>query len=280
VKIAVTGSGGGLGRAFLASVADEHDVNPFARSDLDVADFQTVQERVVPLEPDVVFHFAAMTSVDGCESDPGGAVATNVAGTFNVAAAARRTGALLVALSTDYVFDGEKGEPYDERDEPRPLASMYALTKLAGERSAQSVGPDLLIVRTAWVFGEGNDFVSKAVRRLAAGEDVGGIVDQVGSPTHVVDLAERLLPLVATDLRGVVHLAGPEATTWHDVLTRARELGDLPGTVLEQKAGELDRPAPRPANTSLTSVVLPGTAVPPMPPVEDSLRRVLADVGA
>ena len=96
----------------------------------------------------------------------------------------------------------------------------------------------------------------------------------------MVDLAERLLPLVATGLRGVVHLAGPEATTWHDVLTRARELGDLPGAVLEQKADELDRPAPRPANTSLTSVVLPGTAVPPMPPVEDSLRRVLADVGA
>ncbi|MGH2662228.1 MAG: dTDP-4-dehydrorhamnose reductase [Actinomycetota bacterium] len=280
MRIVVTGAGGGLGSAFVSRVPGRHDLHAFTRRDLDVADHQAVQERIVPLEPDVVFHLAAMTSVDGCETDPAGAVATNVAGTFNVATAARRTGALLVALSTDYVFDGEKGEPYDERDEPRPLASMYAWTKLAGERAAQSVGPDLLIVRTAWVFGSGKEFMSNAVRRLAAGEDVGGIVDQVGSPTHVVDLAERLLPLAVTDVRGVVHLAGPEATTWHDVLSRVRELGDLAGAVLDQKADELDRPAPRPVNSSLTSVVLPGTAVPPMPPLDDSLRRVLADVGA
>lgn len=279
MKLVITGAGGGLGKAFLASLGEEHEAHTFVHGQLDVADHEAVQAAVVPVEPDVVFHFAAMTSVDGCETEPARAVATNVAGTFNVAVAARRTGALLVALSTDYVFDGAKGEPYDERDEPRPLASVYAWTKLAGERAAQSVGPDLLIVRTAWVFGAGNDFVSQAVRRLAAGEDVGGIVDQSGTPTHVAELAERLMPLVDAGLRGVVHLVGPEVATWHDVLTRARALRDLPGTVHQQKAGELDRPAPRPANTALTSVVLPGTAVPPMPTLDDSLRRVLTDVG-
>lgn len=276
MRIAVTGANGRLGRAFLAAVPDGHLVDAFARSDLDVRRYEEVAERLVPLAPDVIMHFAAMTSVDGCEVDPQRAAETNVLGSFNVAAAARRTGALLVAISTDYVFDGEKGTPYDERDTPVPL-SLYAWTKYAGEGAA-ALAPDHVIVRTAWVFGSGDDFVSDAIRRLRAGEEVGGIVDQVGSPTHVAHLAERLLPVVRSGVRGVVHLAGPEATTWHDLLVRAKLLGGLSGEIVPQKADELGRPAPRPANSSLVSAVLPGTEVPPIPPLDVAIRRVLADV--
>jgi dTDP-4-dehydrorhamnose reductase len=277
MRIAVTGAGGGLGRAFLAA-APGHEVHGFTRQALDVRSFDAVAGAIDPLTPDVIMHFAAMTAVDACQEDPQRAAETNVVGTFNVAAAARRTGALLIALSTDYVFDGQKGQPYDEGDRPDPL-STYAQTKLAGERAAEAVGPDLIVVRTAWVFGSGTDFVSRAVRTLRDGGEVGGIVDQTGTPTHVVDLAERLLPVATSGIRGVVHLAGPEATTWHDVLSRAKTLGDLPGEVTEQKADELDRPAPRPANSALISTVLPGTGVPPMPSLDDAIERVLADVG-
>ena len=276
MRIALTGAGGGLGRAFLASVPVEHDVHGFARAELDVRDHDEVVRTLVPLEPDVILHLAAMTSVDGCQAEPGRASETNVLGSFNVAAAARRSGARFVALSTDYVFDGEKSAPYDERDRPNPL-SVYGWTKLAGERAAEAVAPDLLVVRTAWVFGSGTDFLSRAVRGLRAGDEVGGIVDQVGSPTHVNHLAERLLPLVESDVRGIVHLAGPEATTWHDVLVRAKVAGGLGGEVLEQKADEVGRPAPRPANSALTSVVLSGTRVPPMPPLDEAIERVLSD---
>jgi dTDP-4-dehydrorhamnose reductase len=277
VRIAVTGAGGGLGRAFVAAVSPGHEVRRLTHQDLDVRSFEAVREAVDPFRPDVIMHFAAMTGVDACQEDPQRAAETNVLGSFNVAAAAHRTGARLVALSTDYVFDGEKGAPYHEGDRPRPL-SIYAWTKLAGERAAQAVGPDLLIVRTAWVFGARDDFVSTAVRRLKEGEEVGGIVDQVGSPTHVEDLAERLLPVARSGLGGVVHLAGPEAITWHAVLNRAKRLGGLSGEVVEQKAGELARPAPRPMNSALTSRVLPGSGVPPMPPLDDAIRRVVADV--
>jgi dTDP-4-dehydrorhamnose reductase len=277
MRIAVTGAGGGLGRAFLDSVPSGHEVHGFARADLDVRDHDEVVRMLVPLEPDVILHLAAMTSVDGCQAEPGRASETNVLGSFNVAAAARRSGARLVALSTDYVFDGEKGAPYDERDRPNPL-SVYGWTKLAGERAAEAVAPDLLVVRTAWVFGSGTDFLSRAVRELRAGEEVGGIVDQVGSPTHVLHLAERLLPLVESDVRGIVHLAGPEATTWHDVLVRAKLAGGLAGDVVEQKADEVGRPAPRPANSSLTSVMLSGTRVPALPPLDEAIERVLSDV--
>ena len=274
----MTGAGGGLGRAFLAAAGDGNEMHPFTRQELDVRSLEAVTEVLVPIEPDVIMHFAAMTALDACEEDPSRAFDTNVTGSRNVAEAAKRTGALLVAISTDYVFDGEKGEPYDERDRANPI-SAYGRTKHEGEQAVQAVGPEALIVRTAWIYGAGNEFASKAVRRLAAGEEVGAIADQVGSPTHVVHLAERLLPLVSSGVLGVVHLAGPEAASWHDVLVRAKELGDLPGDVIAKKADELDRPAKRPPYSALTSVRLDESKVPPMPSLDDGIRRVLADVG-
>jgi dTDP-4-dehydrorhamnose reductase len=218
-----------------------------------------------------------MTKVDACELEPQRAAETNVLGSFNVAMAAQRSGAVLVAVSTDYVFDGEQDDPYDEHALPNPI-STYARTKYAGELAARAVAPDSVVLRTAWVFGAGDDFFSMAVGRLAAGEQVGGIVDQVGSPTHVRHLAERILPVVDAGLRGVVHLAGPEACSWHDALLRAKRLGDLPGEVLPQKAAELERPAPRPRNSAITSAVVPETGVPPMPPLDEGIREVIRHV--
>jgi dTDP-4-dehydrorhamnose reductase len=277
VRIAVTGAGGGLGRAFLARGAAGHEIFPFTHRELPVEDAPTVMERLGPIEPDVVLHLAAMTSVDGCERDPQAAFRANVRGTLNVAQATMDANALLVALSTDYVFDGEKEEPYDEGDEPNPV-NAYGGSKLRAERAAAEIGVELLVVRTSWVFGAPDEFVRRSVERLAAGGEVGGIVDQTGTPTYVGHLAERLVPLIESGVRGVVHLAGPEPVTWFDVLARAKELGDLPGEVVEQKADELGRLAPRPRNSALTSVVLPDTDVRPLPPLDDALREVLADV--
>lgn len=280
MKIAVTGAGGGLGRAFLEHAGGTHELHPFTRQDLDVRSLEATMAALVPLEADLIMHFAAMTAVDACEEDPQRALETNVGGSFNVAAAARASRAALVAISTDYVFDGDKGEPYDEEDEANPL-SVYGLTKYAGEWVASGVAPDVLIVRTAWVYGAGNDYLSKAVRRLMDGEEVGAIADLYGSPTHVAHLAERLLPLVTASFQGVVHLAGPETVSWHEALLRAKELGGLPGEVAAQKADELARPAPRPASSALTSVIIDeGSGVPPMPPLDEGIRKVLRDVGA
>jgi dTDP-4-dehydrorhamnose reductase len=277
VRIAVTGAGGGLGRAFLERGTFGHDVTAFTHADLPVEKAEAVRDAVADARPDAVVHLAAMTSVDGCQLNRAGARAVNVEGTVNVARASMEAGAVLVALSTDYVFDGEKDGPYDEEDAPNPL-NVYGWSKLRAERAIRSVGGEWIVVRTSWVFGAEGEFVRRAVERLAAGQEVGGIVDQVGTPTYVCHLAERVVPLIESGLRGVVHLAGPEPGTWFDVLARAKAMGELPGEVVGQKADELDRPAPRPKNSALTSVVLPREGVPPMPHVDDGIREVLASV--
>jgi dTDP-4-dehydrorhamnose reductase len=278
MRIAVTGAGGGLGRAFL-EYGGKYNPVPFTHAEMPVEDDRVVGERLGEARPDAVVHLAAMTSVDGCEANPDGAFAVNVRGTANVARAAARADATLILLSTDYVFDGEKGQPYDERDRPRPL-NVYGISKLRAEEAARELMSEdrLAIVRTSWVFGAEGEFVRRSLGRLAAGEEIGGIVDRVGTPTYVRHLAQRLVSLIEAGLRGVVHLAGPEPTTWFEVLSRVREMGDLPGRVSEQKADELGRPAPRPRNSALVSGILPGTSVAPMPPLDEALGELVREV--
>ena len=183
-------------------------------------------QTIPPVRPDAILNFAALTHVDGCETDPSRATRDNALGAQHVALAARACGAAVLHVSTDYVFDGMKGAPYDEMDATHPL-SAYGRTKLAGEAFVRQLLPEHFIVRTSYVYGAGDDYASGALERLRRGEPAGGIRDRIGSPTFVGHLAAAAA--VATHRRfGTFHVAGAEPASWFDVLERARAIGVSP----------------------------------------------------
>jgi len=274
MRLVVTGAGGGLGRAFLASLGGHHEVHAFEHAQLDIGDHHAVMATVPSLGPDAVVNLAAFTQVDANEIDPARAFRDNALGPQSLALAAAACDAAMLHVSTDYVFDGTSHAPYDETSMPNPL-SVYGRAKLGGEERVRATLPRHMVVRTGYVFGGGTDYLTTQLAQLRRGEPARGIADRVGTPTFVGHLAERLLPLLLTGRWGTYHLAGPEVASWHDVLQRCRALGGFDAPAEPQAAADLGLAAPRPMRSALVSSYLTHLDVAPMPPLDDGLRAVL-----
>jgi len=256
MRILVTGCRGQLGSELMAllDAADQHEVLGVDLPEVDLTDRDASLSLVTQWRPDVVIHAAAFTAVDACEAQPELAYAANCGATRFLADGARRVGAHVVYLSTDYVFDGSKASPYLEWDQPAPQ-SVYGATKLGGELE---IDPGWSIARTSWVCGfHGNNMV-KTLLGLAAGDgEVRFVDDQRGHPTFAADLAVMVLKLAVERVPGVFHTTNQGAVSWYGF---AREVfgaaGADPDRVQPISTAELDppRPAKRPANSVLDNL--------------------------
>ncbi len=227
MRVIITGASGQLGRALLDALAS-HDPMPVTRPEFDVAE-PAVVDRLAGLEPDLIIHAAAMTDVDGCERDPEAAFRVNALGTQHVALACQRAGCPMVYISTDYVFDGTKGEPYWEFDEPNPI-SVYGASKLAGERYVQALLDRFYIVRTAWLYGPGGrNFVTKIVELARTRDELAVVTNEVGSPTYTPDLADAIVRLIQHPLYGVYHLVNEGACSRFEFARAVVKLVGLEG---------------------------------------------------
>ena len=221
LKVALTGANGQLGYKLAKKLADKVNLLALDKSALDIANNAQVEKTLLAFAPDVIINAAAYTAVDKAEQEPELAKAINETGPENLAKVAAKLDAVLIHVSTDYVFDGHSDKPYVETDATNPQ-SMYGLTKLSGEQAIVQYCAKHIILRTAWVFAEyGNNFVKTMLRLAQSRPELGVVADQIGGPTYAGDIADAILSIVSqlnpdNEQRfGVYHFSGFPYVSWH-----------------------------------------------------------------
>ncbi|MFC3395022.1 dTDP-4-dehydrorhamnose reductase [Brenneria rubrifaciens] len=217
MKILLTGANGQLGRCFQDRLPTDWRIWATDSAELDITNLEKVLAAVKEYRPDAIVNAAAYTAVDKAESEPELAALVNKTGPENLAIAAKEYGALLVHVSTDYVFDGTATRPYVETDKTNPLG-VYGKTKLEGEVVVSSILPEAIIIRTAWVFSEyGNNFVKTMLRLAKEREELSIVSDQRGCPTYAGDIAQAIIDLLTQRADGgVYHFCGDDEVAWSD----------------------------------------------------------------
>ncbi len=280
MRILITGAAGQLGTDLVRHCTEAGDeVIACSSAQLDLSQRDSVAQAITGTRPDVVVNAGAWTAVDACEADPDRAWRVNALGVRWVTDAARTAGSHVIQVSTDYVFDGTKPEPYHEWD-PTSACSAYGRSKLGGERE---VDPGHAVVRTAWVCGAHGNNMVKTVLALRHRPELAFVDDQRGCPTFTADLASAIRRLALDRLPGTFHVTNQGDVSWYEFVREILEqVGGDPGIVRAIRTADLDppRPAPRPANSVLDNAVLRLSDLPLLPHYRESLGRLLQEVGA
>jgi dTDP-4-dehydrorhamnose reductase len=275
--VLVTGAAGMLGRAVMPALAAAgHTPLGLDLPGLDVTHFAPLERAARDFRPDWLFHLAALTRVDECEARRDEAFLVNAEGARNAALVAAGMGAGVLALSTDYVFDGAATRPYREADPVRPQ-SVYGASKWEGEKAVRAGNPRHLVVRTSWLFGAGGtNFVDTILSRARAGESLRVVDDQRGSPTFTADLAHGLLRLVAGAAPGTYHCTNSGECTWYDLAAHALACAGLDTPLGRTDTASFPRPAKRPAYSVLGNTLFEQATGWRMPEWQDAVRRHVA----
>ena len=252
-KILVTGSTGQLGQA-LRSVSDLYSslsLHFFSKQELDITDTNAVESVFTSQPWDYVINCAAFTNVDLAEKEPEKALLINGKAPAILAKACKRNGIHLIHISTDYVFDGEKGSPYTPQDLPNPI-NQYGATKWEGEKAIQAIGGDFSIIRTSWLYSEfGNNFYTKILKKAESGEPLYVTNEHIGSPTYAKNLANHILTRTKNSciLKGISHFSDGEAMTWLELAKKIVQEREMQTIVFENNIKSITT---RPKISSIT----------------------------
>jgi dTDP-4-dehydrorhamnose reductase len=284
-RYAVIGAGGQLGFDLVRTFALPGELVPLGRADLDLLDAARTREVLQALRPTHVLNTAAYNQVDRAEDDRAGAFALNAEAVGALAAAVQELGATLVHFSTDYVFDGRRGSPYAEDDEPNPI-SVYGESKLGGERLAGARCERTLVFRVCGLFGiarsrgrGGTNFVETMLRLAAEGRPIRVVADQVLTPSGTLDLARKVWQVVAAGADGTYHLTNAGQTSWYDFAREVFRLADLRPDLMPVTAAEFGARARRPAYSVLAHRRLAALGLDDLRPWADALRAYVVARG-
>ena len=277
MKILITGGKGMLGRTLQQEFRDcELIIADLPEADItDPAGFDAFLAKA---SPDVVIHCAAMTAVDKCETEIDFAYRLNAFGTANVAAACHRHQVRLIAISTDYVFEGNADRPYNEFDKPNGGNTIYGKSKFAGEEAIRNHCPDHVICRISWLYGHGGPSFVHAMMNLADGTRpvLKVVADQHGNPTSTTAVARQLRNILTRrELVGTFHMTCEGEATWAEFAAEIFRLAGKDQKIVPCKTEEFPRPAPRPKNSRLDKMMLRLASLPPMPDWHDALAEFM-----
>lgn len=255
MKFLITGAGGMLGRVFCRQLKDKNeiygiDIRP-GFTEIDITEKQALWEFIKKAQPQVIVHTAAYTDVDGCESDLDKAHKINADGTKNLAEACKDVSALMVYISTDYVFDGKKDASYTETDKPNPI-NVYGKSKLQGEEYVKKLCKNFLIIRSSGLYGkDGKNFVDTILKIARSKKDLKVVDDQRTCPTYVNDLAKAVIRLVNLKKEGTYHIANSGICSWYEFAKEILSISGIKKEVIAIRTEESGRPANRPKMSAL-----------------------------
>lgn len=279
MKVLFTGGKGMLGRTLVRELGGEFEVIATDLPEADITDEVSLDVIFGQHAPDAVIHCAAMTAVDRCETERDLAFRLNARGTANVAALCNRRGIRLVAISTDYVFDGDSYRSYNEFDRATGGRTVYGQSKFAGEEAVRTLCPNHVIARISWLYGAGGPSFVHAMMSLADGSRpvLKVVADQLGNPTSAVAVARALREMLKRpNLCGTFHVTCEGEATWAEFAEEIFRLAGKEQKVQPCTTEEFPRPAPRPKNSRLDKMGLRLAGLPPMPDWKDALAEFMA----
>lgn len=251
-RLLVTGADGMLGWELSSYFRQYYDVYPFSKKDLNITDRTKIKKLFSAVAPDLIINCAAFTNVEACEKNTELAYEINAKGAFYLADESEKNNAAIVHISTDYVYNGHRRQPYSEDDACAPL-NIYGKSKLEGEQLVARTNDRHYIIRTAWLYGKtGDNFITKILGQAAVKSEIRVVQDQIGNPTSVPELIKMIGMIIAEKQYGIYHASSSDEASWYELAKEVMKIKNCNAAVHPIQSDRLNSPVKRPKYTVLS----------------------------